>query len=117
MSRPLPARDGSPKRLLHLPDERGQVTPDVHLERLAAAGAIPHDQRDRAGSLAVDEDLLRRGHERVGDLGRRERHALDRAIDVQHGRTADQQIDLGRRRRRRHARTGRERRLLRLRLG
>ena len=113
------------KQLLDVRDERRQVAADLDLEGLDRAGAIPHEQRDGAGLLAVDEQLRRRGHHRVGDVRHRQRDARDRRADVQHRRTADQQVDVGRRvhhggrsrRRRRRGGCERRSRLLRPRRG
>ena len=65
------------------------------------AGA-PHDQADRAGRLAIDEDFARRDHGGVGDRRIRDGDAGDVEVGRQDGRTARRQrdaIDRGRRRR------------------
>ena len=61
------------------------------------AVAVPHEHRDRARRLAVQQQLRLRGDERVGDVGAGERHARDRRADVQHGRAADDERDRRRR--------------------
>src|ERR1051325_11009109 len=57
------------------------------------AGAIPHEHRDRARRLAVDEQLVRRRHERVGDVGARQRDARDRRPEVDDGGPAHHEPD------------------------
>jgi hypothetical protein len=55
------------------------------------AGSIPHEHRDRPGRLAVDEQLVRRRHQRVRDVGARQRHARDRLAEIDDRRPADEQ--------------------------
>ena len=47
------------EELLHLRDERAQVAADLDFEGRDRAGPVPHEQRDRARLLAVDEQLRR----------------------------------------------------------
>ena len=56
-----------------------------------AAGPLPHVHRDRAGHLAVDEELVGRGDDRVGHVCAGQRHPGDRAADVDDRGAADQQ--------------------------
>jgi Flp pilus assembly secretin CpaC len=46
------------------------------------SGAIPHEHGNRTGRLAVDEQLVRRRHEGVGDVRARQRDTRDRRADT-----------------------------------
>jgi hypothetical protein len=83
------------EQLFELRDERAQVAPDLHLEGLDRPFPVPHEQGNRPRLLAVHQELGRRGHERVSDVGHGQRHARDRAPDVEHGRPAHHEVDVG----------------------
>ena len=76
------------KQLLHLLAEPREVALHDRLRSAERAGAVPDEHRDRAGHLAVDEQLVRRRDQRVGDVGARQRHARDRRADVDDRRAA-----------------------------
>ena len=93
------AVDGDGDRLVrelpaNLPFERRQVAAHDHFVVRDAAVVAPHQQRDRSRRFAVHEKLARRRDHRVGDLRRRERHPLDRAVGMDDGRSADEQQNL-----------------------
>ena len=56
-----------------------------------ALGGAPDDQADRAGRLAVDQNLARLDDDGVGDRGIRDRDANDLEIGAEHGRSAGRQ--------------------------
>ena len=82
------------EQLLQLLAQLAQIAAHDDLEALDAAGLVPDEHRDRAWRLAVDQQLARRRHHRVGDVRAGQRDARDAVPDVEQRRAPDQQLDL-----------------------
>ena len=81
------------KQSAHLLLERAEVAAHGNVEGLDAPAIGPHEQRNGARRFAVDQQLARRGRDRIGDVGGRERHADDGPVHAHDGRTSHQQIN------------------------
>ena len=79
------------EQLLDLRRQARQIALDVDLVALDPARAVPDEHRDRARRLAVDQQLVRRGDERVGDVGAGQRHARDLHAGIDDGGSPDRQ--------------------------
>ena len=72
--------------------EARQVALDDDVVSPQRARTIPDEHRNRAWHLAVEEQLLRRSHERICDVGARQRHARNRRAHVEHGRLSNHEL-------------------------
>jgi hypothetical protein len=80
------------EQLFQLLGQAPEITLHVDLVFADAAGAIPHEHGNRAGHLAVDQQLARRGHERVRHVGAGQRDARDGGSGIDDRRSSDGQV-------------------------